>query len=319
MKYYNKMTVLILTAFLTIMALSGMVSAQTTVSSCQEIDTPGEYVLVQDITATCSCINITSSDVTIDGDGYTITGNASGSAIFANGSIDNITIRNVNIENFSTGIQFINSDVTGFTISDNTINTTNYGIDLRLRNICDGTTYATGDLIVADNIITSAGEGINLDAGYWGTNLSGGESCTIGDLKFNRNTINSTSYGIRIPYLEYLGYNMSDSSSFTMGDIEFNGNTINSTASHGIYVQNMRYFGSELFNASSVTMGNITFNDNTVDTQAVAGNGFDIDHILYYSGYHMYNYSNFTMGDIQVNNNTIDTGLGDGLYMKYVG
>ncbi|PSQ44183.1 hypothetical protein BRD17_04625 [Halobacteriales archaeon SW_7_68_16] len=92
-------------------------AAPTGVSSCQVIDTPGEYVLTSAIsndTAT-TCIEILVSDVTIDGDGYTIDGvnNTSGSVgILVNGTdrtVRNVTIEGgVSVQRFETGIGAVN-------------------------------------------------------------------------------------------------------------------------------------------------------------------------------------------------------------------
>lgn len=58
---------------LVIIAIGG--AAGTNVNSCTTISSPGEYVLTTNINnAVGHCINITSSNVTFDGAGYTIDG-----------------------------------------------------------------------------------------------------------------------------------------------------------------------------------------------------------------------------------------------------
>lgn len=85
--------------------------------SCVEIDKPGYYILGQDIyTDSLYCINITSSDVVLDGKGHTIrfTGGAPLSSNFfapcaiyikkPSEKLENVTIRNLGIIQWNTSI-----------------------------------------------------------------------------------------------------------------------------------------------------------------------------------------------------------------------
>jgi len=49
-------------------------SAATSINACQTISVPGEYVLTANVTSNATCFEVTADDVTIDGDGYSITG-----------------------------------------------------------------------------------------------------------------------------------------------------------------------------------------------------------------------------------------------------
>ncbi|MBA2868679.1 hypothetical protein [Methanococcus maripaludis] len=96
----------ILLALLTCLAGISSVSADTAINTTYVIDTPGNYYLTDNITRTTTyAIEITCSDVVLDGQGYFIDGAGGGTSnfgIYANG-VSNITIKNLNIWNFSTG------------------------------------------------------------------------------------------------------------------------------------------------------------------------------------------------------------------------
>ncbi|MCI0468303.1 MAG: hypothetical protein L0Y57_15105, partial [Beijerinckiaceae bacterium] len=72
------------------------------IDKCQTIAQPGTYKLVRNLTAAAgNCLVVTGSAITIDLDGFTITGNANGDAITdgpgATGSQRAITVRNGHI------------------------------------------------------------------------------------------------------------------------------------------------------------------------------------------------------------------------------
>lgn len=70
--------------------------------------------LTTDLTET---VQIDSSGITLDGNGHTITGSGSGYGVLVQGSKSNVTIKNLNITNFTNGIQLLeyvsNSTITG--------------------------------------------------------------------------------------------------------------------------------------------------------------------------------------------------------------
>ncbi len=104
-----------------------------TINQCGNIDSPGDYVLGQDIwstgnTAVTSCINITSSNVVFDGGSHYIIGNSAevGSiGVYVNNpasTITNVTVNNVNVTRWDSGIYLRNSsnnNVTGNNASNN--------------------------------------------------------------------------------------------------------------------------------------------------------------------------------------------------------
>ena len=64
------------------------------IGSCQTIDKPGSYVVAKDLQATGDCIVITSSFVTLDLSGYTITGSGVGNGVTNSGQSTDIVVRN---------------------------------------------------------------------------------------------------------------------------------------------------------------------------------------------------------------------------------
>lgn len=103
-------------------ALVGTVPGhESTIDSCTVIDEPGEYEIVADIDSggqeyddlyEPACIWIRSSDVVLDGNGYTIGGEGEGRGIQVAGpehwgsdvAAENIVIRDLQVKNWGTGI-----------------------------------------------------------------------------------------------------------------------------------------------------------------------------------------------------------------------
>lgn len=114
----------------------GVASAQSTqagtpVDSCTTIDTPGRYVLTGDVTGESSgpdddCIEITASDVVLDGAGHTLSGNGEGHGVGVNGSsasVTNVTVERLRADNWSIGVFYLgadNSTISGTVVDNNT-------------------------------------------------------------------------------------------------------------------------------------------------------------------------------------------------------
>jgi len=82
----------------------GQIDIRPTGAATLTISTPGSYVLTDNVTmsANVNCINITSTDVTLDLNGHTITGNAS-TYIGINGTgMDRIHLYNGTVRNFGS-------------------------------------------------------------------------------------------------------------------------------------------------------------------------------------------------------------------------
>ena len=82
-------------------------AAPKPIRSCQTIDESGSYLLDRNLTATGDCLVLAADNVTVDLNGFTITGDGTGVGITDGGvQHKNITIRDGGITNFETGIDF---------------------------------------------------------------------------------------------------------------------------------------------------------------------------------------------------------------------
>ncbi|MFT4303669.1 MAG: BspA family leucine-rich repeat surface protein, partial [Candidatus Woesearchaeota archaeon] len=79
------------------------------VSECGVLNIPGIYHLVEDITTSGNCFNITVSGITFRGNGNSIISNNNGIA-FHSSNVNNIIIYDTNIRNFNNAILFVNVD-----------------------------------------------------------------------------------------------------------------------------------------------------------------------------------------------------------------
>lgn len=109
----------------------------TVISECMEIIHPGTYLLESDITGGDTCLVITASNVTLDGNGFSVIGEENGWGIHVDGSeqlLSNIEIRNIIVDGWILGLLASNlneSRITGVTAR----NSTSSG--LRIANISD--------------------------------------------------------------------------------------------------------------------------------------------------------------------------------------
>ena len=121
-----------ITILLMIQGYGGALGA-TSITQCGNIDSSGDYVLGQDIwssgnMAVSSCINITSSNVVFDGESHYIIGNSAEVGtigVYINNPasiITNVTVKNVNVTRWESGIYLKDSsdnNVTGNNASNN--------------------------------------------------------------------------------------------------------------------------------------------------------------------------------------------------------
>jgi hypothetical protein len=76
---------------------------------CSNIILPGSYVLTKNLSATSDCIRINADYVTLDLNGFTITGNGNGTGITTlDANRKRINIYNGNVTNFENGIELRN-------------------------------------------------------------------------------------------------------------------------------------------------------------------------------------------------------------------
>lgn len=154
-------------------AVLGLSSTSTSVGAdpieideCTTISEPGEYVLTDDLTAEGDCLGLYNSDITLDGNGYTISGDGTGIGISAEGSP---VVRDLTIENFETGCySFLPSN--DITFENTVVSDTAVGIDGDPR-----TNISIRDSIIKDNDIgVGPTEGLNITITE--STLSGNES-----------------------------------------------------------------------------------------------------------------------------------------------
>ena len=183
-------------------------------------------------------IDISDNNITLDGDGYTITGPGSGDGVKSTDVQTYITVKNLTITGFNNGIWVRGSN---HTLTNNTLTGNDFGIELDsssfvkvTNNTASNNAYAGIHMFNAHgNILSGNTANSNSEiAGFWVDSSN--------DNTFNGNTANSNS-GV--------GFYVSQGSS---GNI-LNGNIANSN-SYGIFLS-----GSEN------TLSSNTANENTYD------------------------------------------------------
>ena len=131
------------------------------VTACQTISTPGSYKLVNNLDSTgfTNCLTLTTNFVTIDLNGFAITGSA-GRGIFSdlNTSITGITIRNGVIRNTGEGINMASNSpaISGVVVENVQLFVTNTAITLgRLATVRDTVVSGGGRGIIvgADSMV----------------------------------------------------------------------------------------------------------------------------------------------------------------------
>ncbi|WP_456474655.1 NosD domain-containing protein, partial [Candidatus Pyrohabitans sp.] len=154
--------------------LVAVVGGATNVSSCQVINQSGTYVLNTNITngTVASCINITASDVILDGAGFRINGSGTGTYgvyVFSpTTTLTNVTVKNLNVTNWNNGIYYLN--VQNGIIVNNTIENNYYGVYL---------SSSTGNTIY-NNYFNNTNNAQDTGTNFWnatrtsGTNIVGG-------------------------------------------------------------------------------------------------------------------------------------------------
>ena len=106
------------------------------INSCTRISSPGEYVLTQNIinSGVTSCINITSSDVILDGAGYTVDGNGLTNYGLSANNVNRVIVKNLIVQDWNTrAVNIVNSNNNNF--SNITVKSGNYdGFSLQNSN-----------------------------------------------------------------------------------------------------------------------------------------------------------------------------------------
>jgi parallel beta-helix repeat protein len=140
-------------------AMAGFATAQqsgetTEIDSCTTITESGTYLLTEDVenSEAETCISIETSDVALDGNGHTIDGtDAEGTAGIRAEFADGVTVRDVTVSDWTTGIEY-QSDADDGTVTDVTVTSNLVGIGV----------HDASNLTVTDSEATS-NEGIGVD------------------------------------------------------------------------------------------------------------------------------------------------------------
>ena len=118
--------------------------ADTAVSSCMTLSSPGNYFLTKNLTSVGTCIVIGAEGVSFDMRGHTITGNGTGDGISdGGGEFESMAIANGKIRNFSVGIGLDSSCCVVIRNVDSSKNTA--------TGILVGECCGTIDSVTADN------------------------------------------------------------------------------------------------------------------------------------------------------------------------
>ena len=120
---------------------AGVDAVRTPIGACGTIDAPGSYVVIKNLAAVGTCLNITADNVTIDLNGFVLSGDGTGSGIGTNGTLANprlgIAVHHGTVTGFDDGINFFRADssaVVGVRATNNTGNGIQVGSVGTVRN-----------------------------------------------------------------------------------------------------------------------------------------------------------------------------------------
>ena len=176
--------------------------AATTVDQCREINesvVPGDrtVLLNQSISASGTCFEVTTSDVTLDGQGNTVTGSGSSGVgvLVANSSasVDNVTVRNVAVTGFEDGVRADDS-ATDLTVRDtNVSNNAGTGVDAGARATLDNVTASNNE----DGLFLRGADSTVVDATVTGNTFLG-VGVSADDVVVERASVTDGNTGIRV-------------------------------------------------------------------------------------------------------------------------
>lgn len=122
-KNYSKTVLLSITILTLVFSISSSAAASpTSVATCQEISSSGSYVLSGDIVSdiNSSCINVTASDVVLDGrESKLVSNSGKGKGVLVKGAsnLTNVTVKDLVLEDWKRGIVY--TDVEGGRVTGN--------------------------------------------------------------------------------------------------------------------------------------------------------------------------------------------------------
>ncbi|VVB73221.1 Periplasmic copper-binding protein (NosD) [uncultured archaeon] len=195
------------------------------------------YTLTRNVSSAGNCFMIAADNVTLDCNGYTLSGDSSGNGIDNSGGYDYTTVRDCIITNFSNGISFDGGASNG-AIDNNTVSSNNFGVFLQ--------TGSNNNTLTGNRVVSNINRGIYISScfnstvannnasldGNVGIELSGsGNSTVIG------NTVDSNVYGGASGILlgSSSGNNVSDN---TVANTNGNGIRLESNSGHNSIINN---------------------------------------------------------------------------------
>lgn len=260
--------------FLLILAfciLSSSVYAQTAISSCPyTASSPGNYVVTSNLGSSGTCITANVDDVTIDLQGYTLTGNGTGSGIFSQGagypSPKNLIVTNGTIIGFDYGILSYGQDVLLFKL--HVLSNTTDGVNLTDRAVLDvvesigngvrGAVVGGHTLILKSRFDDNGGIGIDIGSQSQIINSDVSDNGSTGITGTGR-LVNVTVKGNGADGVD-LTSNSSDLNSITDSDISHNTNDGVNIVCPGIISHN----AIRRNNTNITTSGTCTLFDNVI-------------------------------------------------------
>ncbi|WP_458204709.1 right-handed parallel beta-helix repeat-containing protein [Haladaptatus sp. NG-SE-30] len=161
---------------------SGSSDGVTEIDSCTDIESPGTYVLTEDIenSSTNACIDIRSSDVVLDGQGHTVDGEFDliDGIVTRDSARTNVTVENVVVTDWQNGITLTSDEsrLENVTVTNNAV-----GVVFR----------GTDDAVLADSTVSN-NRRYSADGSGFGIRIVGDYSFTKGDDHSSNVTITGT-------------------------------------------------------------------------------------------------------------------------------
>jgi parallel beta-helix repeat protein len=125
------------------------------------------YILTGNIASDADGIVIQRSNIVIDGEGYTVQGNHTGTGVYLE-NIKNATIKDANVQSFWRGIE-VNASSNNCIFGNNLTANDQFGIILYSTNLYS---WSSNNMISGNNV-TANGDGILLAGGSWGNTING--------------------------------------------------------------------------------------------------------------------------------------------------
>lgn len=233
-------------------------STVTPVESCGVIDEPGHYELTTDLESNSTCIRIAAPNVTLDGNGHTITGTgaAPDTAVLVrvtDGAFPhNVTVQNLTVEDWERGVAFRlveNASVRNVTATNASIVLNHVtGATVVGSQVEDGAISAvtSWDVVVRDATLRNAS--VELGSFVHGATVSGvaGDGASVSVVRSDNVTVRDSNLS---------GVTLTDADDVTIAN-----NSPDKTGRFGVWV-------------SSVGAGTVTVTGNHITGNVDAGTG----------------------------------------------